>query len=141
MRGGGFREMYAESVTTSQVDAPRATVAFSQKAVRVERIAGSDEAGVAEFSIIVAGRDAQRRAAITAQLRERFKNCRYEILYVNDPPSLAAAYNTAIAQAASEQIILMHDDAEILNADALERIHGPIFKITISSASPARPAW
>ena len=98
------------------------TVAFSQKAVQVERIAGSDEAGVAEFSIIVAGRDAQRRAAITAQLRERFKNCRYEILYVNDPPSLAAAYNTAIAQAASEQIILMHDDAEILNADAPERI-------------------
>jgi hypothetical protein len=117
-----LREMHAESVAAAPADIPRMAIATSPKALKIERIAGNDDLGVAEFSIIVAGRDVRRRTAITEHLRARFSNCRYEVLYVDDPTSLAAAYNAAIAQAMGEHILLMHDDAEILSADAPERI-------------------
>ncbi len=118
-----LREMYAESVAVSNgAEAAEVVAAVSAKPVRVERIASTESAEVTEFSIIVAGRDAQRRASSERHLRERFRGRGFEILYLNDPPSLAAAYNAAVAQAVGERIVVMHDDAELLSEDAPERI-------------------
>jgi hypothetical protein len=118
-----LREMFAESITKSDESIPVASATPAvRKAIRIERIAHPSPVGETKFSILMAGRDSKRRAIATAHLTERFASHGFELFYINDPPSFAAAYNAAVGQAASEIIVLIHDDAQILNADAPERI-------------------
>ncbi|MGN6367362.1 MAG: O-linked N-acetylglucosamine transferase family protein [Phycisphaerae bacterium] len=117
-----LRDLYADHLATANASAPLPAAApVPTKPARIERIA-AETAATPDFSIIFAGRDPHRRAKTLTHLQSRFHSRPFEILYINDPPSLAAAYNAAIAQSRSQHILLMHDDAEILNEDAPERL-------------------
>ncbi|HUO08510.1 MAG TPA: glycosyltransferase [Phycisphaerae bacterium] len=118
-----LRDMYAESAARSAESTRTLSTAPSvRKPIRIERTMHPSPAGETKFTLLMAGRDRERRAAATAQLSERFLAHGFELLYINDPPSLAAAYNAAVNQAGSEVVVLIHDDAQLLNEDAPQRI-------------------
>jgi hypothetical protein len=83
-----------------------------------------EKPGLPETSILVCSIDARKFERVCANYRALFAGRPIEIVGVHDARSLAEGYNRGIARARGRQLILSHDDIEILSADFAARIEG-----------------
>jgi len=65
--------------------------------------------------------DAKHDRAV-ALYRRLFAGVRHELVAIRDAPSLADAYNRAIAQSATDVVLLSHDDIDVLQPDFAARL-------------------
>jgi hypothetical protein len=82
----------------------------------VEAEAANSATGI-EFSVIVCGRDAAALAAASETWKRAFSAASWEFIGIENPRSLASAYNEGMAKARGRCLVLAHDDVEILNDD------------------------
>jgi GT2 family glycosyltransferase len=75
-----------------------------------------------ETSIVVCSIDAPKFERVCANYRALFAGRAIEIIGVHDARSLAEGYNRGIARSRGRQLILSHDDIEILSADFAARL-------------------
>ncbi len=81
-----------------------------------------EQTGLPETSIVVCSVDARKFERVCANYRALFAGRPIEIVGVHDARSLAEGYNRGISRARGRQLILSHDDIEILSADFAARI-------------------
>lgn len=74
------------------------------------------------LSFIICSIDPLRFAAIRANLEERLAGRPWELIRIGDARSLAEGYNRGLAQSRGEFVVFCHDDIELLQADAIERL-------------------
>jgi GT2 family glycosyltransferase len=80
------------------------------------------EARIPETSIVICSIDTRKFERVCANYRRLFAGRAVEIIGVHDARSLAEGYNRGIARARGRQLILSHDDIEILSGDFAERL-------------------
>jgi len=73
--------------------------------------------GETSFTIVVCSIDEAKQRRVEALYRRLLEGAVHEIVVVRNPRSLAWAYNTTIANATSDVIVLSHDDIDILASD------------------------
>jgi hypothetical protein len=69
-------------------------------------------------TVVICSIDAAKFARVTENYRALFGARELEIIGIHDARSLADGYNRGIAQSRGENIILSHDDIEILTPDS-----------------------
>jgi glycosyltransferase involved in cell wall biosynthesis len=74
------------------------------------------------YSVIICSRDDARFSSVSANLAERLGDREHEIIRLSDARSMAEGYNRGIEHARGDRLIFCHDDIEILNSDAIERL-------------------
>jgi GT2 family glycosyltransferase len=83
------------------------------------------------YSIVICSKDDAKFSAVSANLRERFAGREFEIVRIADARSMAEGYNRGVAQARGERLVFCHDDIEILNPDAVDRLEEHLGKFDI----------
>ena len=73
-------------------------------------------------SIVICSIDAGKFERVCANYRRLYAATPIEIIGIHDARSLAEGYNRGIARAQAPQLILSHDDIEILSGDFAARV-------------------
>lgn len=76
----------------------------------------------ASVSVVICSIDAAKFARVTANYRSLYGSREIEIIGIHDARSLSEGYNRGIARSHGEQLILSHDDIEILTPDFAARL-------------------
>jgi GT2 family glycosyltransferase len=96
-------------------------------------------------SIIIASIDEAKFQSTAAMYRSLFPNGSAEIIRIEDARSLAEAYNRGIHQSKGEQIILAHDDVEILSPVLADVVAGGLENFDIIGVAGTthltQPLW
>jgi protein O-GlcNAc transferase len=85
---------------------------------QIEKTVHPSANGSIQFSVIICGRDAERREKSQAAFSTLLHDAGFEFIYAKNPYSLASGYNAAVQEATAELMIFCHDDIEILSPDA-----------------------
>jgi Tfp pilus assembly protein PilF len=99
----------------------------------------------ASYSVIFCSVDASKRERAKAMYQRLLAGRCYEIIAVEDAKSLAEAYNRAIAASTGENVILSHDDIEILATNFASRIEAHLAAFdaigVMGGTEMSGPAW
>ena len=74
------------------------------------------------FTIVVCSIDDARQRNVASLYRRVFAGVSHEIVCIRNPPSLAAAYNDAVARSCADVVLLSHDDVDVLAGDFAARL-------------------
>lgn len=74
------------------------------------------------FTVVTCSVDEHRRRRAAALYERLFSRMPHEIVTIWNPPSLAAAYNEAVARSRADVVVLSHDDVDVLADDFAGRL-------------------
>lgn len=75
-----------------------------------------------EVSVVICSADDSRFAQSSANWRDRLGDRRYQLIRISDARSLCEGYNRGLARSRGELVVFCHDDIELLQTDAYDRI-------------------
>lgn len=76
------------------------------------------------LSFIICSADPARFQRVSANIAERFREVRHEIVGIHDARSLCEGYNRGVARSRGEILVFCHDDIEIVSPDAAGKLLG-----------------